>query len=232
MPYMFFGIKTDGSASVLFGTPNFAFGYDSPLVQRNVVLSQQTGGTIAATPMSGYDGDIITLSNTADAGYKLVSYSVTGATLTGNQFMLSGSDVTVQGAFDIDILSLYPIGTLYKSVNANFNPNTTFGGTWVLTKLQGRTPVGMFNSSTLAGGEKTHTLTIAECPAHSHNFSRVLFGTFGNDVMNTGWNNYRSNTGKSDKVANGNFSTTNSTNNASHNNIQPSMICKIWERTA
>jgi microcystin-dependent protein len=206
--------------------------FEDTAIPRNVILNQQTGGTIAVTPMSGYDGDVVTLSNTPDAGYKFVAYSVTGATLTGNTFAFDGSDVNVQGSFDIDILALYPVGTLYKSVNANFNPNTVFGGTWVLTKLQGRTPVGKFISSTLAGGEKTHTLTMAECPSHNHSFSRVLFGTFGNDKMTTGWNNYRSNAGTSDKVANGNFSTTNSTNAATHNNIQPSMICKIWERTA
>lgn len=129
MPYMFFGIKTDGSASVLFGTPNFAFGYDSPLVQRNVVLSQQTGGTIAATPISGYDGDIITLSNTADAGYTFNTYNLTGATLTGNQFMLSGSDVSAEPDFTHNVYNVSITQVDGGTVNAS--PSTGYYGTQV-----------------------------------------------------------------------------------------------------
>jgi len=129
MPYMYFGIKTDGSASVLFGTPHFAFGYDSPLVQRNVVLNQLTGGTIAATPMSGYDGDIITLSNTADAGYTFNTYNLTGATLTGNQFMFSGSDVSAEPDYTHNVYSVSITQVAGGTVNAS--PSTGYYGTQV-----------------------------------------------------------------------------------------------------
>lgn len=129
MPYMFFGIKTDGSASVLFGTPHFAFGYDSPLVQRNVVLNQQTGGTIDADLMSGYDGDIITLSNTADAGYTFNTYNLTGATLTGNQFMFSGSDVTAEPDYTHNVYSVSITQVAGGTVAAS--PSTGYYGTQV-----------------------------------------------------------------------------------------------------
>ena len=71
-------------------------------VPRNVILTQQTGGTITANPMSGYDGDVVTLSNTTASNYYTFSnYSLTGATLTGNQFAFTGTDVTAKANFNL-----------------------------------------------------------------------------------------------------------------------------------
>lgn len=132
----------------------------------------------------------------------------------------------------IDILMFYPIGTLYKSVNADFDPNVTFGGTWITTNFEGRTPVGFFDANSVNGGEETHTLTMSECPTHTHSFTRVVYATYGNDTQTGNWNNYRSNAGSYDKVANGKFTPNTNTDAATHNNIQTSLICKIWERIA
>ena len=82
--------------TLVFPGGNGFISFEEPKVIRNVVLNQQTGGTIAAAPMSGYDGDVVTLSNTATTGYTFGSYNITGATLTGNQFSFNGSDVTVK----------------------------------------------------------------------------------------------------------------------------------------
>ena len=133
---------------------------------------------------------------------------------------------------NITLLDFYPVGTLYKSVNADFDPNVTFGGTWVTTNFEGRTPVGFFDSNSITGGEESHTLTMDECPAHNHSFNRVVYASFGNDSQTQNWNNYRSTNGTLDKVANGYFQPANSTDKANHNNIQKSLICKIWERIA
>ena len=73
---------------------------------RSVTLSQQTGGTIAANPMTGYDGTVVTLSNTANAGYTFNNYNITGATLTGNQFKLTGSNVTVKPKYTHNVYKL------------------------------------------------------------------------------------------------------------------------------
>lgn len=73
---------------------------------RSVTLSQQTGGTITANPMTGYDGTVVTLSNTANAGYTFNNYSITGGTLTGNQFKLTGSNVTVKPNYTHNVYNL------------------------------------------------------------------------------------------------------------------------------
>lgn len=67
--------------------------------KRTVTVTQTSGGTVNASPTVGYDGTIITLSNTPNTNYTLRNYSITGATLTGNKFNLNGSNVTVKGNF-------------------------------------------------------------------------------------------------------------------------------------
>lgn len=67
---------------------------------------------------------------------------------------------------------IYPVGSIYMSVN-NTNPSNFIGGTWVAWGA-GKVPVGVnandsdFNAAEKTGGEKTHTLTAAEMPKHTH----------------------------------------------------------------
>ena len=85
-------------------------------------------------------------------------------------------DTTVGGiALVIDLI--YPVGSVYMTTDANFNPGTTWGGTWNKTDLAGKFPVG-FNSSDTnfstikkTGGASTVTLTTAELPSHTHTFT-------------------------------------------------------------
>lgn len=67
---------------------------------------------------------------------------------------------------------MYPVGSIYISVN-DTNPSILFGGTWERF-AQGKTLVGVnesedeFDTVEKTGGEKTHTLTTTEMPAHTH----------------------------------------------------------------
>ena len=71
-----------------------------PPMTRYVHLNQSTGGTISASPMSGVDGDTVTLSNSPSTNYTFNGYSVNGATLySGNKFDFSGSDVTCSASW-------------------------------------------------------------------------------------------------------------------------------------
>lgn len=81
--------------------------------------------------------------------------------------------VDTQSSGGVTLDSVYPVGSIYISVNDSFNPNDVFPGTWV-SFGKGRTLVGVdrsdleFQSSEDTGGEKTHTLTVEELPAHDH----------------------------------------------------------------
>ena len=69
---------------------------------RSVTLQQTIGGTIYSDKSSGYDGDLVVLTNSTSAGYGFSSYNITGASLTGNRFNLNGSNVTAKGTFYIN----------------------------------------------------------------------------------------------------------------------------------
>ena len=88
------------------------------------------------------------------------------------------------------INSMYPIGSIYMSVNST-NPSTLFGGTWVEWG-EGKVPVGInineieFNEAEKTGGTKTHAhttkehvLTIPEMPVHNHPLQNSGMHTHG-----------------------------------------------------
>lgn len=72
----------------------------------------------------------------------------------------------------VSALDIYPVGSIYMSV-INKNPSSLFGGTWAVWGT-GKVPVGVdssqteFNSVEKSGGEKSHTLSVAEMPNHTH----------------------------------------------------------------
>lgn len=137
--------------------------------------------------------------------------------------------------------AMYPVGSVYITYN-NVNPGTFLGGTWERFG-QGRTLVGegtgndgstsMSFTSSSAGGEYKHKLTVEEMPSHRH---AVYFqNTTSNPQVNApkwtvalpnSWKQYTSETklfGPSTGL-NG--------NDASHNNIQPYITVHFWRRTA
>ena len=125
--------------------------------------------------------------------------------------------------------TIYPVGSIYMSVNAT-NPSELFGGTWVAWG-SGRVPVGVdtsdsdFSTIEKAGGEKTHELSINEMPSHTHaNYAKrtnVTINSSGNTIISC----HRSNTGAS---TGDNIGKTGS--NAPHNNLQPYITCYMWKR--
>jgi microcystin-dependent protein len=86
--------------------------------------------------------------------------------------MLSGT------TFSINIGIIYPIGSIYLSVNSA-NPGTWLPGTTWVAWGSGKVPVGIdtgqteFNSVEKTGGEKTHTLSLGELPSHNHGSPRT-----------------------------------------------------------
>lgn len=71
----------------------------------------------------------------------------------------------------INVNLLYPIGSIYISINST-NPGNIFGGTW--ERIKGKMLVGVdeddsdFNISNKTGGEKEVTLTVEQIPPHQH----------------------------------------------------------------
>jgi hypothetical protein len=73
---------------------------------RNVNLIQTSGGTINASPITGYDGDTVVLTNEPKYGYDFISYELTGSTLyDNNKFDFNGNNVSVKSKFQVKPLS-------------------------------------------------------------------------------------------------------------------------------
>lgn len=93
-----------------------------------------------------------------------------------NDINLNQLQTNIENAINqakLDTLKLaFPIGQPYIT-QTNTNPSEILGfGTWVRSK--GKVLLGVdeddedFNTIGKTGGEKTHTLTIAETPSHTH----------------------------------------------------------------
>lgn len=67
---------------------------------KNVTRQTDGHGTIAANKVSGFIGDQVVLSNTANNDYEFSEYTITGANLTGNKFNFIGNDVTAKAWFN------------------------------------------------------------------------------------------------------------------------------------
>ena len=85
----------------------FILGDEDVIVSANYIhnilsvnIIQSTGGTVTATPVTGYYGTTITLSQvTEDPNYTFDYYTVDGTSISGNTFVLGEDSVDVKGKY-------------------------------------------------------------------------------------------------------------------------------------
>lgn len=137
--------------------------------------------------------------------------------------------------FSSNILNLVcPIGKVEVFFDNNDHSNY-LGFTWERTSI-GKVPVGIdsndsdFDTIGETGGEKKHTLTIDEMPAHNHQFNdgsanKDVFAGFvwtgGNDASQTGG-----------ARAYANLSIAPKGGSQAHNNLQPYQVMAFWKRVS
>lgn len=102
----------------------------------------------------------------------------------GDTFIGQGGTTTIVGDLVItgsggggaNPLDIYPVDSLYLTLSPTFDPNVTWGGTWV--NLEDRFLVGAGNLYNVAdtGGAVSHTLTSANLGAHTHGVSGITVG--------------------------------------------------------
>lgn len=123
------------------------------------------------------------------------------------------------------LLAAWPIGSVYTSIAAT-NPSTLFGGNWEAFGA-GRVMVGLdsgdtdFDTAEETGGTKTHALSIAEMPAHSHTFTAF---------QTTSGSNNR--TGGGALSASASASTASTGGGAAHTIVQPYIVVYMFKRIA
>lgn len=134
------------------------------------------------------------------------------------------SSATAWGAWQSEALIAYPVGSIYIAYN-HTNPGTLFGGTWVRMTGGFLWASGASDTIGQTGGERTHTLTTAEMPSHTHGavYSGNASGTKNLPWLSTGT------LGTGDKLA---YSTIATGGSEAHNNMPPYIQVSIWRRTA
>lgn len=196
-----------------------------------------------ATGAAAFDG-------TSDVSINVTVNSATKATNDGNGDNIANTYLKKATVIDV----IYPIGSIYMSMSAT-NPADLFGvGTWKRIS-QGRMLLGADDSTYKAGatgGEKTHTLTAAEMPAHSHSGTTStngehshsaswLYAWSGSNTWNYFAKSYSENPGRTSGSSftinnagnhNHTFTTDNTGDGTAHNNMPPYLVCYIWQRTA
>lgn len=129
--------------------------------------------------------------------------------------------------------TLYPIGSIYMSCTMSTvaQVEAAFGGEWVAWG-SGRVPVGVdandsaFDTVEETGGEKTHTLTVAEMPSHSHDM--LIAPRYGWEFA-SGGDMY----GQNSSTCAANYQPSGNTGGGgAHNNLQPYITCYMYKRVA
>lgn len=152
--------------------------------------------------------------------------------ISTDNYSSSGSGASGDGGEEVKSFSLedvYPVGSIYMSVNST-SPATLFGfGTWEQLKDRFLLAAGDTYSAGSTGGEATHKLTTNEMPSHNHS-------TYGNvPKINTD----RGSTVYGHSTSNENWwfsgvasSVKNTGGGAAHNNMPPYLSVYMWKRTA
>lgn len=156
---------------------------------------------------------------------------------------LKWSDLTAALGSGLAISDVYPVGSIYTNKTDSTNPATLFGfGTWVA--VAGRVVVGFdagqteFDTAGETGGSKTHTLTSGEMPSHTHTqdaHSHTVYGAIFQEAGSGTNHRELTNSGSGgDDVASQSVTATNQNTGggSAHNNLQPYVVCYVWERTA
>lgn len=138
----------------------------------------------------------------------------------------------------IDLLMVYPVGSIYISVNST-SPASLFGGTWERIEDRFLLAAGSTHGAGSTGGEAEHTLTVDELPNINGTINMhgagaggasiaAVTGVFSPGATEAGYNTGENKTGAT-SVSNVVF---NVGGGAAHNNMPPYLAVYMWKRVA
>jgi microcystin-dependent protein len=226
------GVSADSIASTIHGATAKTTPVDADEVglidsAASNVLKKLTWSNLKATLKTYFDSVTTTLTNKTIDGR---SNTITNAIPAGIIEMFGGSSApTGYLLCDGSAVSRTTYSALFTAIGTTYGAgdgSTTFN----LPNLKGKVPVGYNSSDTSfdtlgeTGGEKTHTLTIAEMPSHGH---RLYY-----QYMNTGEGATRYGIAYSaiaDSNTDGWLGTTGGS--GAHNNLQPYIVLNYIIKT-
>ena len=137
----------------------------------------------------------------------------------------------------VDLSAVYPVGAIFTTVTAYANSAAVvavIGGTTWVSFAAGKMIIGVdtgdtdFDTVEETGGAKTHTLTEAELPAHSHDYAGGEY-TGANDY---GTNMSVNNLGSTTDGRSTNFNSETVGSDTAHSIMNPYITVYMWKRTA
>lgn len=262
--YASFNYKA-GEKNAAFLSPSYNIKIDGTSVgSGNLSINSSGQGSFSKTYGSSYSPDIshtVVVTVSDSTGSKTTTTIVAPATYPidliadGNDVYMGIMTPAVVGQMlKIWVDAIYPVGSYYETSDTAFNPNTYFGGTWVLedggrvhissgkniantTNSRGSYPAGT-NTFPIGerGGEPSHVLTIDQMPSHAHTPNNWVV------VTNSNYASY------GDRIPGGtggafsakvnaavnpdNYISNNTGGGLGHNNMQPYTVVNRWHRTA
>lgn len=214
--------------------------------------SSVDGRLIGANTLSTYG--VTGIKGNAESSYRKGDVNITPANLgipNARNITISTADPTSSDGGNGDVWIKYgsaqsncpfPVGGVYISI-VSTNPSSIWAGTTWEQFAKGKTLVGLdtsdsdFNTSGQTGGEKTHTLTTTEIPAHGHGMAHTHSYTGPNTASwKTGTNGTAHTwcTSAGSKTSGGASKTTtdNAGGGSAHNNLQPYIVVYMWKRVS
>ena len=140
--------------------------------------------------------------------------------------------VTVQVQINELLEKIYPVGSIYMSMNG-VSPQSFLGGVWVRIKDTFLLSAGDIYSAGSMGGEAEHTLTENEMPSHRHNF--IGSNGFSNDSASL----YKSGSQYTEQASlskgagyssSGTLQLSHVGGGVAHNNMPPYLVVHVWYR--
>jgi len=186
-----------------------------------IVIRSVKGSALSHTEM---DSNFTNLNNDKP--------DVVGTPATDSLASFDASDDVQDSGYTVATLTTlvntaaYPVGSIYLNASVSTNPATLLGfGTWVAFGA-GRVPIGLdsgdtdFDTVEETGGSKTHTLTEAEMPSHTHNIpnNRVPQGSSGTGAARLYDGTYTKDTDPTG-------------GDGAHTIVQPYIVVYMWKRT-
>lgn len=129
------------------------------------------------------------------------------------------------------MLALYPVGSIYMSVNST-SPASLFGGTWERLKDRFLLGAGDEYDAGIIGGESEHALTLNEMPLHDHEMPNIEWTD--SDYVKTwpAWTGLYNFSQKSTEFTCAPGSTQKTGGGTAHNNMPPYLAVYMWKRVS
>lgn len=174
-------------------------------------------------------------SNYTGAQIDTAISKVNSITSTAQQIDNTVGDVnnlstTIANAIAQAKLAMYPVGSIYMSVNST-NPATFIGGTWARITDVFLLASGNTYSPGATGGEAQVTLSVNTIPSHSHAIY-AGWGDIGNPTVDSDAYRFQYWGGNGREWRYGNLGTNSIGGGQPHNNMPPYLAVYVWQRTA